>query len=191
MDMHEPDFQEIYDTFQPRLLRYMMHLVGESEAEDLTQEILVKVNRALPDFRGDSSLSTWIYRIATHTAIDRLRSRSAPTLTADEMNSKEKMPLSPEDQLVRKQMNECIWGFIQALPEHYRTVFILSEVEELSNPVIAEILGITLNTVKIRLHRARTKLKTALLTHCDSYWVEENVFVPDLRRVLAGYRTKE
>lgn len=168
MDKHEPDFQEIYDTFQPRLLRYMMHLVGESEAEDLTQEILVKVNRALPDFRGDSSLSTWIYRIATHTAIDRLRSRSALTLTS-------------EDQLVRKQMNECIWGFIQALPEHYRTVFILSEVEELSNPAIAEILGITLNTVKIRLHRARTKLKTALLTHCESYWVEGNVFVPVLR----------
>lgn len=70
----------------------MMHLIGESEAEDLTQEILVKVNRALPDFRGDSSLSTWIYRIATHTAIDRLRSRSALTLTLMKSTARRKCP---------------------------------------------------------------------------------------------------
>ncbi|MBZ0306348.1 MAG: sigma-70 family RNA polymerase sigma factor [Anaerolineae bacterium] len=190
------NFQEIYETFQPKIMRYLLRLVGEQEAEDLTQEVFVKVSRALPDFRGDSSLSTWLYRIATHAAIDRLRSTPPPAIIPDEsdetssIEEKNPLPASPEDQLVRKQMNECIWNFIQVLPEQYRTVFILSELEGLSNAAIAEILEITLSMVKIRLHRARAKLKSALMAHCDSYWVEGNAFVPDLRRAVKVYQKK-
>ena len=70
------DFQEVYDTFQPKINRYLTRLVGESDEEDLTQEIIIKINKALIDFRGESDISTWIYRIATNAALDILRSPS-------------------------------------------------------------------------------------------------------------------
>lgn len=92
---------------------------------------------------------------------------------------------SVEQQFVRQEMNECILEYIQKLPEKYGTVLVLSEFEGLSNKEIADILGVTLDTVKIRLHRARTKLKEELRTHCEAYWLEDNEFVPDLKHALA------
>ena len=68
------DFQEIYSDYYPKLVRYMTGLVGEADAEDLTQEAMVKINNGLDQFRGESSISTWIYRIATNVARDRFRS---------------------------------------------------------------------------------------------------------------------
>jgi RNA polymerase sigma-70 factor (ECF subfamily) len=193
------EFQEIYETFQPKILRYLARLVGEDEAEDLTQETFVKVNQALENFRGESKLSTWLYRIATNTALDRLRSPSfreaaAVKLPSDAIEKDEpelddrnawtgeKTPLV-EPQIYRKEMSACIRDFIGKLPESYRTVLVLSEMESLSNHEIAEILGVSLDTVKIRLHRARAKLRQELETHCDSDWVEGNEFLPDLRQV--------
>jgi RNA polymerase sigma-70 factor (ECF subfamily) len=68
------DFSEIYSEFQPKLYRYFVRVAGEGDAEDLTQETMVKVSRGLDHFRGESSLSTWIYSIATNVARDRFRS---------------------------------------------------------------------------------------------------------------------
>ena len=79
-------------------------------------------------------------------------------------------------------MNDCIQGFIENLPEDYRTVLILNEFEGLKNKEIAEILEISLAAVKIRLHRARERLKNELRENCDSYWVENNEFLPELKR---------
>ena len=73
MDDADRDFQKIYEDYQPKILRYMTRMVGEDEAEDLTQEVFIKANRALDGFRRDSSLSTWLYRIAIHSAYDRMR----------------------------------------------------------------------------------------------------------------------
>lgn len=195
------DFQQIHDEFHPKILRYMARLVGEADAEDLTQEVFVKVNRGLEEFRGESQLSTWIYRIATNTAIDRLRSGTdnpmAVVELSDDLTETEdkemwtgEKALSVEQQLVRQQMNECIRNFIHRLPDDYRTVLILSELEGIKNQEIADILGISLETVKIRLHRARAKLRHELEAHCEAYWVEENEFVPNLQAVFEQYRKK-
>ena len=210
MSTNEPTFQEIYDTFHPKILRYMTRLVGEPEAEDLTQEVFVKVSKALEGFRGESQLSTWIYRIATNAALDKLRepsfrqasqSGSLDTFDRppgdveeeiDEQNAwSETRTPSVEQQLVRQEMNECIQGFIEGLPESYRTVLVLSELEGLKNKEIADILGLTLNTVKIRLHRARERLKEALEANCGFYWIEENEFVPNLKNILEGPRKRQ
>ena len=82
------DFSEIYSEFQPKLYRYFVRVAGESDAEDLTQETMVKVSRGLEQFRGESSLSTWIYSIATNVARDRFRSAAhkadAVTETAED-----------------------------------------------------------------------------------------------------------
>jgi len=194
MSANELEFQKIYDIFQPKILRYLTHFIGESDAEDLTQETFVKVHQALENFRDESQLSTWIYRIATNTALDRLRSPSfqrtvqialSENLDESEIAEKatcteEKKPLI-EQQLIREEMNSCIRGYIEKLPENYRTVLVLGELEEFKNNEIAEILGTTLDTVKIRLHRAREMLKEELRNNCDSYWIEDNEFLPELK----------
>lgn len=191
------EFEQIYAEFRPKIHRFLMGVLGEYEAEDLTQEVLLKVNRSLDTFRGESELSTWIYRIATNAALDRLRSPSFqrieqkcatnPAVTDMESENddiarqlEEKAPLV-EHQVYRKEMNECILGYVNSLPETYRIVLVLREFEELSNNAIAEILGVTLDTVKIRLHRAREKLKVMLAQNCGSEWVEGNEFVPELK----------
>src|SRR3989337_2876745 len=82
MDNTEKEFQKIYEEHYFRMVRYLRRLVGESDAEDMAQEVFVKVHQSLDKFRGESKLSTWIYRIATNTAMDRLRSSSAKILFA-------------------------------------------------------------------------------------------------------------
>jgi RNA polymerase sigma-70 factor (ECF subfamily) len=197
MNRNDLALQAIYEEFQPRILRYLTGLVGDQEAEDLTQEVFVKVHQALESFRGEAKPSTWLFRIATNAALDRLRSRSsrraAPGDTTEAGESLEdrvadanpwtgeKTP-AVEHQVYRREMNDCVRGYVMQLPEDYRTVLLLGEFEGLRNGEIAEILGITTGTVKIRLHRARERLRRELAGNCDSYWVEANEFVPELRR---------
>ncbi len=73
MNQH-PDFKEIYQEFQPKIVPYLYRLLGNQDAEDIAQEVFATVSRGLESFKGQSKLSTWIYRVATNTAIDKLRS---------------------------------------------------------------------------------------------------------------------
>jgi RNA polymerase sigma-70 factor (ECF subfamily) len=206
MSCDELEFETIHAAFRPKIHRYLSRMVGEYEAEDLTQEVFVRVSQALKAFRGESELSTWIYRIATNAALDRLRSPSfqrtiqdcpANPFVADgesELDVRnawtgEKVPLV-EGQVFRKEMNDCFRNLINSLPEAYRTALVLSEFEGFRNNEIAEILGVTLDTIKIRLHRARERLKEELELNCDSSWVEGNEYVPELKRSDLGYLPK-
>ena len=173
------DFKSLHDQFRPRVLRYLARLVGESEAEDLTQSVMLKVNRALPEFRGDSSLSTWIYRIATNTALDKVRRRTDQPLSETELESDgDDVPpgaqaASVETTAIRAEMNACIREFIERLPENYKTVMVLSELGGFKNGEIAAILDVSLDTVKIRLHRAREALRKELQAGCSFYRRED------------------
>jgi RNA polymerase sigma-70 factor (ECF subfamily) len=198
---NKQDFQDIYSNFNEKLRRYLARLVGEAESEDVTQEVFLKVNASLAEFRGDSSLSTWIYRIATNTAIDhnrkssaRLKEQTADGHLPDDSMPEESMtvdPTPPQDrQLIRKEMNDCIKGVVDGLPESYRTVLILSDLEELANNEIAEVLDISLETVKIRLHRARTRLKKELEHHCSFYKDERNELACDRKVPLLKFLKK-
>ncbi len=171
------ELEPILGEYLPRIRRYLTRLVGADEAEDLTQETLLKLSRAFSDFDHRSKLSTWIYRVATNTAVDRLRSssyRMAKAMTSeDELAAEDqsvfraRRVLSTDQQVIEKEMNGCIRAFVDRLPEQYRTVLVLSEFECLRNKEIADIAGITLDTVKIRLHRARARLKKELERGCD------------------------
>ncbi len=190
----DQDFSDIYDTFHPRILRYLTRMVGPDEAEDLSQEVFDKIHRGLTRFQGRARLSTWIYRIATNTAIDKFRS---PATKYDQLHTSledEDHPASAEvsaaqdvaaaDQLViRKEMRGCINEFIDKLPTDYKTVLILAELEGFANKEIASILEISLANVKIRLHRARVRLKQSLQTGCDFYYTDGQTLACDRKQV--------
>jgi RNA polymerase sigma-70 factor (ECF subfamily) len=167
-------------------------MAGEAEAEDLAQEVFEKVSRSLANFRGDAALSTWVYRIATNTALDRLRRRGKPTdsvdpssvdtiasLEADRNVWTDAIRDTLEGRVIRDEMNACIRDVINGLPENYRTVIILGDLEGFSDREIAEILGLSLRNAKIRLHRARVQLREALEKACVFYRSEENELACD------------
>ncbi len=173
------EFQQVHDEYRARILRYLTRLVGEDEAEDLVQEVFVKIHQALPGFRGESQLSTWIYRIATNAAIDRARTPSFKQAAREEcLDAAEvvappdiwtgETALSLDQQVLTKQRFECFATYVRSLPTKYRTVLVLSELEELPDKDIAEILGLSLGAVKIRLHRGRRLLLQALKGHCKA-----------------------
>ncbi len=199
-DSHDNDldFHSIYKTFHPKIVRYLGHMIGWRDAEDLTQEVFVKVNQALKTFKGESSVSTWIYRIATNSALDKLRSPSfrqkGQKSLSGESNGEGEIEItdknawtgedtpSVETSAIRNEMNGCIRGVVEKLPESYRTVVVLSDLEGFRDDEIAEILGVSIHTAKIRLHRARTRLKKDLEAHCNFYRDERNEFACDLDR---------
>lgn len=177
------DFERIYAERRPMIYRYLTRLAGTDEAEDLTQETFIRVNQSLSTFNNQSSISTWIYQIATNLATDRLRSRTfrqeAVTVHGVDPDRSQSPPCagqqpSTEDQLIRKEMNECIQSYVGFLPDNYRTVLILSELEGFKNSEIAAILGLSLATVKIRLHRAKEKLRQELAANCTFYRTDCN-----------------
>jgi RNA polymerase sigma-70 factor (ECF subfamily) len=178
--MSESEFSEIYSEFYLKIKRYLVRLVGENEAEDVTQAVFEKVNKNLPTFKGDSKISTWIFKIATNTALDRLKSPSyrrtpsgplapVPLQTVENIEIVSNKPNSPDQKVIRDEMSDCIREFVERLPPDYKTIITLNELEGFTNREIAEILEITLETTKIRLHRARAKLKESLESGCDFY----------------------
>jgi RNA polymerase sigma-70 factor (ECF subfamily) len=178
------DFLSIYEEFYPKILHYLRRMVGDNDADDVAQEVFDKISRNLDDFKGESKISTWIYRIATNAALDKLRSlpykRSAagplaplPVEIVDMQKEAtatiKKKPQLPDQQLIRNEMSECIREFVDNLPADYRTIIILNELEGFTNKEIADILQVSLDTAKIRLHRARARLKKMLEEGCDFY----------------------
>lgn len=175
------EFEQVYAIFQPKVHRYLTRLIGEKDAEDLTQEVLIKVEQALADFNHKSKLSTWIYQIATNVAIDRSRSRSYKQAAVE---TNELIEINPdnircgpklksiEDQIIRKEMNECIRSFIETLPEQFRIILTLREIEGLKVNDISKILGLSTGGTRVRLHRARERLKKILLENCSFYRTE-------------------
>ncbi len=183
----------MYAEFHPRIVRYLVRLIGADEAEDAAQEAFAKIHSALPEFRGESQLSTWVYRIATNTAMDRVRSaayryslHSVPIGEPGESESTCADVPSPdctaERQTIREEMSECVQDLVKKLPEDYQVVLALSEVEDLKDREIAEVLGVTLEAVKIRLHRARAKMRALLESQCSFYRDGENTLLCDIKK---------
>ena len=186
----EDQFLNIYNEYYQKIIHYLSRIVGPDEAEDITQDVFDKVSRSIKEFRGDSKLSTWVYRIATNTAIDRLRSaaykhssKHGPIEEAAGLEDQSvwttQTPTATDQTLIRKEMSECVIEFVDNLAPDYKTVIVLSELEGFANKEIAEILGISLNNVKMRLHRARAKLKATLNEGCDFYHDEESTLACD------------
>ena len=192
MQKNELEFSSIYDQFYEKIHRYLERMVGKNEAEDLTQEVFLKIDKGLKDFEGKSSLSTWVYRVATNSALDKIRRRPScqKKMSLDTVSDRagqesvdiEATSLSAEREAIRNEMTECIREFVDRLPTDYQTIIVLSEMKDLKNQQIADILGINLDTAKIRLHRARAKLKAEFEAGCDFYHDEDGELACDRKK---------
>ena len=178
-----PVFSDIYEEYYQKILKFLTRLVGDQEAEGVAQVVFEKISRNLHSFKGEAKLSTWIYRIASNTALDKLKSPSykhsqsgplapLPIHTPETESAVSLNPAtssSPVKKIIREEMSDCVREFVDRLPPDYRTIITLNELEGFTNKEIAEILQISLETAKIRLHRARAKLKESLESGCDFY----------------------
>lgn len=171
-------FERLVRTFGGRMLVVARRYVGnEEDARDVVQAAYLSAFRALSQFQGACQLSTWLHRIVVNTALMRLRSRSRkpeesievllPAFQQDGHHVEQFSDwTTPADHLLeRKQTRATVRAAIERLPENYRDVIILRDVEELSTQEVAEMLAMTPTAVKVRLHRARLALSTLLRPH--------------------------
>ena len=189
------EYKKIHDAFYPKIIRYLTGMVGPNEAEDVAQNVFEKISRNLDSFQGRSKLSTWIYRIAANAAMDHLRSTSYKQFIKDSALEEASISESKNDlnarhhaaadqKLIGEEMSACVREFVNKLPPNYRTVIVLSDLEGLANQDIADILEISLDNVKIRLHRARAKLKEVLNGGCDFYYNEQSTLACDRKQPI-------
>jgi RNA polymerase sigma-70 factor (ECF subfamily) len=157
--------------YQPNLYRFGLRMCGnEEDAGDIAQESLMSMARSLRGFRGDSSLSSWLYTIARRFCIKkRRRSKFAPareeSLDAPETDGTRRLTdpgPTPEESATNQELHSALTRAIDRLEPAQREVLILRDVEGLSAPEVAQVLGIRVDAVKSRLHRARLAVRQAL-----------------------------
>jgi RNA polymerase sigma-70 factor (ECF subfamily) len=164
-------FRAIMQRCNQRLFRIARAVVrDDAEAEDVLQEAYTRAFAAIAGFRGEAGVATWLTRIVLNEAHGRLRGRR-PTVELDEVETAQVLSFpgrngaeDPEADAARAQIRRLLEHAVDDLPEPFRLVFILREVEELSVEETAAHLGIRPETVKTRLHRARRRLREALDT---------------------------
>lgn len=180
-----PSFEDVVEELSAPLRRYLERMVGNpSTADDLLQETLMRIARGLPRFEGRSSIKTWGFAIATRVATDHFRRPESRARMVD-MDETPDLPANEvdvEQRMVIDEMNSCVREVIDTLPEDYRSALVLHDIQGLTAAATAEACGCSLATAKIRIHRARARLKETLNTVCDFYRDEEGVLRCDRKR---------
>ena len=180
------EFWEIYDQFYGKVRKFILALVkDEWVADDLIQETFLRIQNNLKNLKDPSKLSSWIFRIAYNLCQDHFRqlkiSHKEERIDQEGMEDfKEALVQKGPDiqkELEQREMGECVQNQINLLPESLRTVLLLFDIMEFSHQEIADILGITVKNVKVRLHRARKKLKPILEEKCSFEKDERNVLI--------------
>jgi RNA polymerase sigma-70 factor (ECF subfamily) len=152
-------------------------LISEEDARDAVQDAFVLAFRNVKSFEGESRLSTWLHRVAINAALMKLRTRRRrpeeplepllPTYLDDghHVEQFQSWDEAADDALARRRRQALVRECIDRLPENYRTVLLLRDIEQMETEEAASTLGISVNAVKIRLHRARQALRTLLDPH--------------------------
>ncbi len=174
------DFEQVYQKNYPKVFAFIYNLTTDwSLTEDVTQEAMLKAYKHLQTFRQQASIAVWLNKIAYNCLIDSKRKKSPPQLSIDELaiatkiaDLKKNLPKAVEQKL----MSECVQSKILLLPDNYRAPLFL-DIQGFNNREIADILNCSLDNAKIRLHRARTKLKQILGDNCSFYYDERNVLL--------------
>ncbi|MEE9274903.1 MAG: RNA polymerase sigma factor, partial [bacterium] len=169
-----------------RIRAYIARMIGDpDEAADLAQETFARAEKGRDAFRGESKISTWLYSIATRVSLDFLKSAGRRRLQVTAPESLDETPAGEEDGprltaallFDQAEMGECVRRYIDELPPDQRMALLLHDIEGMTNPEAAEALNCTVGAVKIRLHRARGKLRSVLQEKCTFGRDERGVFV--------------
>ncbi len=186
--------ESLYASYRIPVRRHLARIVGDGEAEDLAQVVFAKAAAGLGDFRGEAGIATWLFRIATRTAFDHLRSRRHHEAQRTESLSKtitDQIPEASTEEagargghparinVDREEMGQCVREYVARLPGPYSEILALSEFEGLTNAELARKLGLSLGAAKIRLHRARAALKEKIEAGCELYRTPENTLACD------------
>lgn len=170
----ERAFNELVKTYERRVFALILRMLGNrAEAEEVAQEVFIQVFKAISTFRGESKLSTWIYRIAVNLCKNRTKYlKVRHTGEQDELEAvAERVPLGearranvgqverPDEALAGKQVEKVVQEAILELEDSFRECLVLRDVEELSYEEIEQITGLAEGTVKSRIHRARAQLR--------------------------------
>ena len=174
----EAAFEQVVRQYGGRLLAVARRIVGtEEDARDVVQDAFMNAFKSLDRFEGNAKLSTWLHRIAVNAALMKLRTRKRkPEQPIDSMlpgfnddgHFEERFQSweEPVDKALEREENrELVRRQIDALPESYRTVLVLRDIEALDTEETANMLGLSVNATKIRLHRARQALRSMLAPH--------------------------
>jgi RNA polymerase sigma-70 factor (ECF subfamily) len=179
----EPDAPErLVATFGDRVYRLAIRITSnEQDAEEVVQDALWTAARKIHTFKGESAFGSWLYRITANAAYQKLRSRQGKKhevswedlLPSFDDGGKHVEPVGDwsskvEDEALQSELRSTLTTAIDALPPDYRTAFLMHDVEGLSNPEIAESLGISLPAVKSRVHRSRLFLRQRLASYLEA-----------------------
>lgn len=172
------EFEFVAREFSPRLLRYLRRQIGnDATANDLLQETLIGISRGLAGFEGRASTKTWVFAIASRVVADHLRRPGMSTTIVDmeALRDADDGESALDDRLEFDEMNQCVREVIDSLPSDYRTALILHDLEDMDCAQTASVLGITAGATRVRIHRARARLKQALERECGFYHDSQNV----------------
>ncbi len=177
----ESAFDALVLRFSPRLYPVALRILNDAgEAEDVLQEMWIALHTSLRDFRGESKLSTWLYRVVHNRCLNRLKFLQRrhvgqqhdiddPALTASlaDPRTQAQGEFDPQRKMSREQQRQYIEAALQKLPEEQRTLIVLRDLEEMSYDDIAAISGLAMGTIKSRLHRGRIALANLLSPYLD------------------------
>ena len=188
------DSSAVAEKYRASIYRYILRLVGDpARADDLTQETFIRVHRRIGGLRDPAAVEAWLYRIATNLCYDRFRQREhrSPPLPLVSLREQRDEPaeeeaLQPDHLLEQSDMSDCVVRFLSDLPGPMREVLLLHDLQGFTGPEIADRLGLSIHNVKIRLHRARTRLRAALSEGCDFSRDDRGVFVCQPKRAPSG-----
>jgi len=175
----EMDLFTIHDQYYHRVRKFILASVkNESAADDLTQETFIRIQENLESVRDPEKISSWIFRIAYHLCQDHFRNlkkSSAQEELHDGLVNIEETPV--QKKLEQGEMSQCVQDKLSLLPESQRSIIIFADIMEFRHQEIADILGLTAENVKVRLHRARKKFKTILEKECTFEVDERSILI--------------
>jgi len=179
-------YWDIYETYYERVRRFIFLMVKDMwVAEDLLQETFVKVQKNLIRLNDSQKTSSWIFRIAYNVCQDHFRNSKRKAQQENSVRQTEIFPhpLSSQKLLEQQQMSQCVQEKMKFLPESLQTPLLLFDMMGFSHGEIADILDISMENTKVRLHRARKKFKAVLEKNCHLEMDERNVLVCEPRKI--------
>lgn len=156
--------EQLWENHRVKLLAFIRSRVGDAHAaEDILQDVFVKIHRRLDSLRDRSKVESWIYRITRNSIVDHYRGRKSDLELPDTLAA----PRTDSGDRVRQEIQEWLVPMIQALPGQYRDTLVLADIERLSQKEVAAMQGLSLPGAKARIQRGRRMLKEELLACCQ------------------------